>query len=113
LLPEKFKGKYHLKGISKVIVDVNTVLKPALTVIDGFVGMEGSGPIDGTPVQMNLIIAGTDTVATDATASRIMGINPHEIKHIHRAHEKGLGNIDDVQVIGEKLETVTRPFKRK
>ncbi|MEM2130679.1 MAG: DUF362 domain-containing protein, partial [Candidatus Bathyarchaeia archaeon] len=68
LLPEKFKGKYHLKGISKVIVDINTVLKPALTVIDGFIGMEGKGPIHGTPVQMNLIIAGTDPVATDAVA---------------------------------------------
>jgi uncharacterized protein (DUF362 family) len=113
LLPEKFKGKYHLKGISKVIVDINTVLKPALTVIDGFVGMEGSGPTDGTPVQMNLIIAGTDTVATDATACRIMGIDPHEIKHIRRAHEKGFGNIDDIQVLGEKLETVTRAFNRK
>jgi uncharacterized protein (DUF362 family) len=113
LLPDKFKGKYHMKGISKVIVDINTVLKPTLTVIDGFVGMEGSGPIDGEPVQMNLIIAGTDTVATDATACRIMGIDPHEIKHICKAHEKGLGNIDDIQIIGEKLETVTRPFRRK
>ncbi len=113
LLPEKFKGKYHLKGISKVVTDINTVLKPALTVIDGFVGMEGSGPINGTPVKMNLIIAGTDTVATDATACRIMGIEPHEIKHIRRAHEKGLGNMDDVQVIGENLDSVTRPFKRK
>jgi uncharacterized protein (DUF362 family) len=112
LLPEKFKGKYHLKGISKVVVDINTVLKPALTVIDGFVGMEGSGPVDGIPVQMNVIIAGTDTVATDATACRVMGIDPHEIKHIRRAYEKGLGKIDDVQVIGEKLDAVTRPFKR-
>jgi uncharacterized protein (DUF362 family) len=113
LLPDKFKGKYHMKGISKVIVDINTVLKPTLTVIDGFVGMEGSGPVDGEPVQMNLIIAGTDTVATDATACRVMGIDPREIKHIRRAHEKGLGNIDDIQVIGEKLQTVTRPFRRK
>jgi uncharacterized protein (DUF362 family) len=113
LLPEKFKGKYHLKGISKVIVDINTVLKPALTVIDGFVGMEGSGPVDGTPVQMNLVIAGTDAVATDATACRVMGIDPHEIKHIRRAYEKGLGNIDNVQILGAELETVVRPFKRK
>jgi uncharacterized protein (DUF362 family) len=75
--------------------------------------MEGSGPIDGTPVKMNLIIAGTDTVAADATACRIMGIDPHEIKHIRRAYEKGLGNIDNVQVVGEKLDAVTRPFKRK
>ncbi len=112
LLPDKFKGKYHLKGISKVVTDINTVLKPALTVIDGFVGMEGSGPISGTPIKMDLIIAGTDVVATDATACRAMGIDPHAIRHIRRAHEKGLGNIDNVQVIGEKLETVTYPFKR-
>jgi uncharacterized protein (DUF362 family) len=111
LLPDKFKGKYHMKGISKVVVDINTVLRPALTVIDGFVGMEGQGPIDGTPVQMNLIIAGTDVVATDATACRVMGINPYEIKHIRKAFEKSLGK-SEAQVVGEKLDTVTRPFKR-
>jgi uncharacterized protein (DUF362 family) len=111
LLPDKFKGKYHMKGISNVVVDINTVLKPALTVIDGFVGMEGRGPIDGTPVQMNLIIAGTDVVATDATAARVMGFNPYEIKHIRRAFEKGLGG-SEAQIVGEKLETVTRAFKR-
>jgi len=111
LLPDKFKGKYHMKGISKVVVDINTVLKPALTVIDGFVGMEGQGPIDGTPIQMNLIIAGTDPVATDATAARVMGFNPYEIKHIRKAYEKGLGK-SEAQIIGEKLETVKRRFKQ-
>jgi uncharacterized protein (DUF362 family) len=111
LLPDKFKAKYHLKGISKVVVDINTVLKPALTVIDGFVGMEGNGPIDGTPVPMNLIIAGTDPVATDATAARIMGFNPYEITHIRKAYEKGLGK-SDAQVLGEKLETVKKQFKQ-
>jgi uncharacterized protein (DUF362 family) len=111
LLPDKFKGKYHLKGMSKVVVDINTVLRPALTVIDGFVGMEGQGPVDGTPVQMNLIIAGTDVVATDATACRVMGINPYEIKHIRKAFEKGLGK-SEAQFVGEKLDAVTRAFKR-
>jgi uncharacterized protein (DUF362 family) len=111
LLPDKFKGKYHLKGMSKVVVDINTVLRPALTVIDGFVGMEGKGPVDGTPVQMNLIIAGTDVVATDATACRVMGIHPYEIKHIRKAFEKGLGK-SEAQVVGEKLDAVTRAFKR-
>ena len=112
LLPDKFKGKYHMKGISKVVVDINTVLKPAFTVIDGFVGMEGEGPIDGTPVQMNLIIAGKDVVATDATAARVMGFNPYEITHIRKAFEKGLGR-SEAQIIGEKLETVKRSFKQR
>lgn len=111
LLPDKFKGKYHMKGISKVIADINTVLKPALTVIDGFVGMEGKGPIDGTPVQMNLVIAGTDPVATDATASRVMGFDPFEIAHIRKAYEKGLGKIE-AKILGEEVENVKKPFKR-
>jgi uncharacterized protein (DUF362 family) len=112
LLPDKFKGKYHLKGISKVIVDINSVLRSNLTVVDGFVGMEGRGPSDGTPVQMDLIIAGKDPVATDATAARIMGFDPQEIKHIRRAHEKGLGEIDHIEIVGERIENVTRPFLR-
>jgi len=112
LLPDKFKGKYHAKGISKVIVDVNTVLKPALTVIDGFVGMEGRGPSGGTPVKMDLIIAGNDVVATDATAARIMGFDPVEIAHIRKAYEKGLGNIGEIEILGSKLDDVSRVFKR-
>ncbi|MGD0027353.1 MAG: DUF362 domain-containing protein [Candidatus Bathyarchaeia archaeon] len=112
LLPDKFKGKYHARGISKVIVDINTVLKPMLTVIDGFVGMEGRGPSGGTPVKMDLIIAGKDVVAADATASRIMGFEPMEIPHIRKAFEKGLGNVDDIEILGSKLDEVTRAFKR-
>jgi uncharacterized protein (DUF362 family) len=112
LLPDKLKFKYHAKGISKVIVDINTVLKPHLTVVDGFVAMEGRGPTDGSPVKMDLIIAGKDAVATDATTARIMGLNPHEISHIRTASQKGLGNIDDIEIVGSKLEDVQRPFKK-
>jgi uncharacterized protein (DUF362 family) len=111
LLPDKFKGKFHAKGISDVVVDINSVLKPALTVIDGFVGMEGRGPVDGTPVKMDLIIAGTDVVATDAIAARIMGFDPNQIKHIRTAAQKELGTIRDIEVVGEKLETVRHQFK--
>ena len=111
LLPEKFKGKYHAIGISKTIVDINTVLKPSVTVIDGFVGMEGAGPINGKPVQMDLIIAGKDVVATDATACRAMEIDPHSVKHIQKAYEKGLGEVDDINVLGERIENVKRRFE--
>ena len=112
LLPDKFKGKYHLRGIDKVILDVNTALRSQLTVIDGFVAMEGKGPVGGRPVKMDLIIAGTDPVATDATAARIMGFDPHLVSHISSAHDRGLGEIDDVEVLGERLEDVTRVFER-
>jgi uncharacterized protein (DUF362 family) len=111
LLPEKFKAKYHAKDISNVIVDINSVLKPALTVVDGFVGMEGHGPTDGTPVAMNIIVAGTDPVATDAACCKIMGIDPLQVKHIRVAQEKGIGNMN-AKIVGEKIDAVAKPFKK-
>ncbi|HKM59630.1 MAG TPA: DUF362 domain-containing protein [Candidatus Bathyarchaeia archaeon] len=111
LLPDKFKGKYHMNGISKVVVDINTVIKPVLTVVDGFVAMEGRGPSYGDPVKMDLIIAGKDVVAVDATGARVMGLDPHEISHIRTAAEKDLGNIDNIEILGSKLEEVRRTFK--
>ena len=112
LLPDKFKGKYHMRGMDKVIVDINTVLKPTLTVIDGFVGMEGKGPVHGNSIKMETIIAGTDVVATDATATRVMGIDPQTIEHIKRGHERGLGEMYNVEVVGDGIEAVQHIFAR-
>ncbi len=112
LLPDKFKAKYHAQGISKVIVDINSVLRPALTVVDGFVAMEGAGPTSGEPVQMDTILAGDDPVATDATAARVMGFDPHAISHIKRAYQKGLGEIDEIEIVGNRIEVVSRVFQR-
>jgi uncharacterized protein (DUF362 family) len=114
LLPDKLKFKYHFRGISKVIVDINTVLKARLTIIDGFYALEGPGPTTGTPVKMDLIIAGKDPVATDATGCRVMGINPQEIYHVRRAYEKGLGEMEEakIELIGNRLEDVMRKFRR-
>jgi uncharacterized protein (DUF362 family) len=75
--------------------------------------MEGRGPAGGKPIQMDLIVAGTDPVATDSTACRAMGIDPHEIQHIHKAYRKGLGNIDDIKLVGERLENVVKVFARR
>lgn len=114
LLPTKLKFQYHLKGISKVVVDINTVLKSKLTVIDGFYALEGPGPTSGIPVKMDLIIAGKDPVATDATGCRAMGISPEEIYHIRRAYEKGFGEIDEakIELVGNRLEEIKRKFRR-
>ncbi len=112
LLPDKFKGKYHFRGMHRVIADINAVLRQSLTVIDGFVAMEGRGPVHGTPVRMDAIIAGRDVVATDATACRVMGFDPHRVDHIRMAHERGLGEVDSVEVVGDGIEAVKRVFER-
>jgi uncharacterized protein (DUF362 family) len=112
LLPDKLKGKYHIRGMDKVIVDIVSVLKPTLTVVDGFVGMEGRGPVGGDAIKMDTIIAGADMVATDATATRIMGIDPQTIEHIKWGHERGLGEMYDVEVVGDGVDAVKKIFAR-
>jgi uncharacterized protein (DUF362 family) len=114
LLPERMKFKYHLRGISKVIVDINSVLKPRVTVIDGFYALEGPGPVSGSPIKMDLIVAGRDVLAVDATACRIMVIDPFEVYHIRRAFEKGYGEImqDKIEVVGNRIEEAARRFRR-
>ncbi len=112
MLPDKLKFKYHARGINKVIVDINSVLKPHLTVVDGFVAMEGRGPTDGNPVKMDLIVSGKDPVATDATCARVMGLDPHEISHIRTANQKGIGNIDNIEVLGATIDSVKKEFKK-
>lgn len=115
LLPDKMKFRYHLKNISKVIVDINAVLRPKFTIIDGFYALEGPGPTSGTPVKMDLLIAGKDVVATDATACRVMDIDPAEIYHIKRAYEKGFGEMDEtkINIMGSEIDEVKRRFKRE
>jgi uncharacterized protein (DUF362 family) len=112
LLPTKFKFKYHLMGINKVIVDLNTVIKPAITLIDGFIAMEGNGPTSGKPVKMDVIIAGTDPVATDATAARVMDFDPHTISHIRQAYEKALGEIDNIDILGIPIDSIRKRFQK-
>ena len=112
MLPTKFKGRYHMRGMHKVITDINKVLPPAVTVIDGFMAMEGRGPVGGDPVKMDAIIAGVDVVATDATAARAMGFDPWRIPHIRMAHEEGLGEIDAVEIVGDGVDAVKRIFRR-
>jgi uncharacterized protein (DUF362 family) len=112
LLPQKFKGRYHLRGMHKVITDINSVVKPTLTVIDGFTAMEGLGPVNGTPIKMDTIIAGSDPVATDAVGARVMSFQPKLVDHIRMSHEKGLGDMSDYTVIGDGVEAVQKVFRR-
>ena len=55
------------------------------SVIDGIVGMDGSGPMQGDPVASGVVLVGTDPVATDAVAATVMGYNWRYIPMIREA----------------------------
>lgn len=107
------KGSMHNGKLNENIVDLASVLKPSLTVIDGIIAGEGH-ETSGKPVQMNLVIAGTDPVAVDAVGAAVMGVQPTEVKHLVLAEKKGLGkcHLENIEVVGEQIATVQRKFRR-
>ena len=114
MIPDRDKIKYHLTDFHNYLVDLVSVMKPSFVIIDGTVGMEGQGPIKGSPVKLDLIIAGKSFLSVEAIGAKVMGFEPFEIPHIRYAYERGLGeiNLDKIEIVGEPLEKVIRPFKR-
>ncbi|HSR13047.1 MAG TPA: DUF362 domain-containing protein, partial [Thermodesulfobacteriota bacterium] len=49
------KKRFHRLGLNQCVVELNSVLKPHLNVVDGLIAMEGDGPVLGTPVGFNLL----------------------------------------------------------
>lgn len=80
--------------LDDVIVLINQILKPKIAIMDAITAMEGRGPINGKPKQMDLILASTDPVALDATAMRLVGLDPMTCRHAVMASEKEVGRID-------------------
>lgn len=104
------RGNYVL--INNLITVVEKV-KIDLGVIDGFVGMEGDGPVDGTPKYLGVAAAGIDFVAVDAVMASVMGFDPWMKGDTYLAHERGLGvgDLDKIEVVGEDIEEVRRRFR--
>jgi uncharacterized protein (DUF362 family) len=105
------KNLLHWAGIDNSILDINAAVRPDFAIVDGIVGMEGNGPIQGTPKRGNVLVFGCDPVAVDATCCRIMGLLPEKVKYLAAAGTLlGHLNADKIQQLGESIESVRTPF---
>ena len=105
------KNVLHHAGIAESILDIAAAVKPQLAIVDGIIGMEGDGPIMGTPKAAGVLVMGRNLPAVDATCARIMGINPHRILYLAGAAGR-LGTIreDRIRQLGETIAGVRTPF---
>lgn len=103
-----------LPTFSAVLVDIFSALRPQLNIMDAIVGMEGTGPSQGTPVKLNMLLASDDAVALDAVAAAATGFNPNEILTTRFAAERGLGVADlkEIQVLGTPISKLKKNIKR-
>ncbi len=108
LMPGSFygwpKNVLHHAGIEDCILDINATVKPHFAIIDGIIGMEGDGPIMGSPKQAGILVLGKNMTAVDATCSRIMGIDPKKVPYLATA-SRTLGPIQE-SVISQRGETI-------
>ena len=86
---------------------------PDLGVIDGFVAMEGNGPVGGTPVDAKVALASLDPLAMDTLATKMMGFDPAKIMYLTSMAEAGMGqgDLSKVQVLGTPADQCQYKFK--
>ena len=106
------KNELHQVGIEKSIVELTRIFRRSFAIVDGIVGMEGNGPIQGTPKPCGVLVMGSDLPAVDATCCRIMGIDPEKVEYLKMAADS-LGVIDQARIEqrGEAIKSVRTDFK--
>lgn len=91
------KNPLHWAGIPKSIADLWDSIRPGFAIVDGIVGMEGDGPIMGTPVHHGVLVFGDQCPAVDATAARMMRIRADRLTYLTRAVEIG-GTLSSLRI---------------
>jgi len=105
------KNVLHYNGIPQTVFDINASLPKTISIVDGITCMEGDGPIMGTAKPMGLILVGTVPTAVDATAARLMQVDPRRIGYLRLAADR-LGPICQrrIEQRGEAWEPLAQRF---
>jgi len=105
------KNELHHVGIPQSIVELTRIFRGSFAIVDGIVGMEGNGPIQGTPKSAGVLVMGGDLPAVDATCCRIMGIDPTKVEYLAMASDKlGITEESRIEQRGEQIRTVRTNF---
>jgi uncharacterized protein (DUF362 family) len=112
------KIRMHPSEAGNRVLDYNlfTVMQHLhidLAVLDGFEGMEGSGPVNGTPVDHRVALAGTDFVAVDRVGAEVMGVDFDAIRYLNYFWDQGAGQGDlgKIEVVGDTIDACRRVYQ--
>jgi uncharacterized protein (DUF362 family)/Pyruvate/2-oxoacid:ferredoxin oxidoreductase delta subunit len=90
---------------AKMLLEIYSFTKPVLNIIDGIIGMEGYGPLTGTPREVGVLIFGSDGLSVDRVACEIVGANPQKVPIFKANEELGIGvsRLEDIKIIGDDI----------
>jgi uncharacterized protein (DUF362 family) len=101
------------RALNYNLFDLARRLHPDLAVIDGYEGMEGNGPVGGTPVDHRVCVASPDWLAADRVAVELMGIDYAKVGYLNFCADSGLGEgeLQKIEVLGEPIARHVRRYK--
>lgn len=101
------------KGINYNLFQLASSLHPHLSIIDGYQGMEGNGPVGGTPVDHKVAVAALDWFSADRTAVELMGIDFAYMGYLNYCAQAGMGEVDvaKIEQLGERIEGHRKKYK--
>ena len=107
------KNELHWRGIPQSVIDIALTQTPHLAIVDGIVGMEGDGPLNGKARHLGALVMGVDLVAVDATCCRLIGLPPERVPTLVLGAEKRLGRLAEAQVeqLGEPIIKLAQSFE--
>jgi uncharacterized protein (DUF362 family) len=109
---DEWRSRYRLhdRGVHQAIVDLNLARPVDFAVVDGIWGMEGEGPDLGTPIRVDLVVAGRNALAVDRICLDIMGMPQTRVQHLNYGAMRGLGpnTLGQIEVVGDGY--VPHPF---
>jgi uncharacterized protein (DUF362 family) len=106
------KNVLHWAGINECVADLHAAFPRQFALVDGIVGMEGNGPIQGTAKHAGVLVAGPDPVAVDATCCRLMRIDPFRVGYLRLAAGVDARLLEEnIVQAGESIAAVATPFK--
>jgi uncharacterized protein (DUF362 family) len=107
------KNVLHWAGIDESVADLHLAYTRHFAIVDGIIGMEGNGPIQGTAKPVGVLVAGKDPAAVDATCCRIMKIDPFQIQYLRlvASDPDARITVGNIRQIGESVESVATPFE--
>jgi len=115
-IPGILKSQYHVKlpdpyDFGTMLVDLNSLIKPRLYILDGIMAMEGNGPRSGKLKPLGALLISSDPVALDAIACRIIGLDPIFVPTSAPGEKSGLGtyHAENIEISGEKMESFFDP----
>lgn len=114
--PTRFYGRprraFHRAGVSEVVHDICRARPIDLAITDATVGTQLGDPINGQPIPLHALAAGWNAQAVDIVSCALMRVDPHRSTYLKYLRAAGQGpiSLDDIDLVGDNLRELSRPF---